>query len=255
MIARPVPKVLAGRRRMWLPVLILSLGLVRVVAARAQVKVEAWYYLGDVDDNARAGQPIHATVEAGRHVALTLRGEGGVTYTGDVSSAARKMLKDTLAAHFNGLDGRLIHAGPLTQATDNFGVEVWAKAETDDGFHCVVRNGGRGGFAIVRNGEAYQGYYPGVGFIGWSGDIPAGQWVHLALVRDNGKTTFYVDGRPRGRSDRAPSAPGAQEPFTIGAQVGPEPGFFRGAIDEVRLFTFEPGRFSVKDLLLHHQAH
>lgn len=77
----------------------------------------------------------------------------------------------------------------------------------------------------------------------------AGQWTHLALVRDNGTTTFYMNGSPSG-STVADSPRVPTERFVVGAKpqtLNDE--FFTGDMDEVRVFRFAPGGFSPDDLL------
>ncbi|HEX5219679.1 MAG TPA: LamG-like jellyroll fold domain-containing protein [Verrucomicrobiae bacterium] len=77
----------------------------------------------------------------------------------------------------------------------------------------------------------------------------AGVWAHLALVRDNGTATFYVNGVASGTSLGIP------QPATNSFMIGAHPQFavntwFEGAVDEVRVFTFAPGQFSTNDLLV-----
>lgn len=72
-------------------------------------------------------------------------------------------------------------------------------------------------------------------------------WTHLALVRDNGIATFYVNGVSAGTSANTPVTPTGG--FTIDAYTSTGSDF-DGLIDEVRLFTFSPDQFSTSDLLL-----
>ncbi|MCI0747523.1 MAG: LamG domain-containing protein, partial [Verrucomicrobia subdivision 3 bacterium] len=76
-----------------------------------------------------------------------------------------------------------------------------------------------------------------------SGPATAGVWTHLALVRNNGTATLYVNGVASGSSTASPNMPAGS--FAIGAQpqsLAAE--FFAGALDEVRVFSFNPGQFS-----------
>lgn len=79
--------------------------------------------------------------------------------------------------------------------------------------------------------------------------MTAGAWTHLALVRASGTATFYVNGVPAGSTTIGPIAPvGA---FMVGAAALPSAAeHFNRLLDEVRVFTFEPERFSRNDLLL-----
>ena len=77
-----------------------------------------------------------------------------------------------------------------------------------------------------------------------------GVWTHLALVTSGGITTFYVNGVAAGSAHSALS-PSSVFKFGINTTGGgTQP--FHGNIDEVRVFTFQPGQFSTNDLLLTH---
>jgi hypothetical protein len=66
--------------------------------------------------------------------------------------------------------------------------------------------------------------------------------VNLALVRDGGTDTFYVNGVAWGGTGTgAPITP------TTAIYLGRDT---TGLVDEARIFTFTPGQFSVSDLLL-----
>jgi hypothetical protein len=65
------------------------------------------------------------------------------------------------------------------------------------------------------------------------------------MVRDNGLTTLYVDGAPTAATIApAPSAP--LDMFMIGANkvTSGFEGRFKGYIDHVRVFEFDPGDFN-----------
>ena len=73
-------------------------------------------------------------------------------------------------------------------------------------------------------------------------------WTHLALVRDAGATSVYVNGQRFSTAAGAPAAP-AGSLFIGGNPLVATEGF-DGLIDEVRVFTFQPGQFQVTDLNL-----
>lgn len=83
-----------------------------------------------------------------------------------------------------------------------------------------------------------------------SGTVPvtAGVWTHLAVVRDGGVTTLYVNGQPTAvTTNSAPITPAGT------MEIGQDPACcsnpaFGGVIDEVRIFTFAPGAFQPSDL-------
>jgi len=72
-------------------------------------------------------------------------------------------------------------------------------------------------------------------------------WTHLALVRNSGITTLYVNGVACGTNSAAPNAPNGL--FALGSSPTALSGeFFDGLIDEVQVFTFTNGAFSTNDL-------
>ncbi len=78
-------------------------------------------------------------------------------------------------------------------------------------------------------------------------DVDTNRWMHVAVVNDGGTNTFYVDGVARGASTSQNTIPNGN--IFAGGSPGTQPSF-KGYLDELRISTFEPGQFSVSDLLL-----
>ena len=103
------------------------------------------------------------------------------------------------------------------------------------------------GLIIAGNGD-YQFLYGGNVALGTNA-AALNTWTHLAVVRDSGMTTLYVNGVATVTSGAIPAVP------TTGFAVGAPPQaltsqFLNGLVDEVRVFTFPGGQFSTNDLLL-----
>ena len=150
---------------------------------------------------------------------------------------------------------------PVTTLTDNVGIEAWVKTASDppaSGTGVVAYDGAPStdGFGLLRVADAtpFGGLSPvyvgriGNTTVGFSA-VPAGDWVHLALVRSGGATTFYVNGQPAGTS--ASTLDAATQTFTIGAsycavcdRINPTADYLDGLVDDVRVFSFAPGQFS-----------
>jgi len=100
----------------------------------------------------------------------------------------------------------------------------------------------------------YRGFFGGLAQFN-GGTVSPGTWAHLALVRDSGTATFYVNGIAVDSRTNIPNA--ATAGFTIATfpeyEAQPSLAFFNGTIDEVRVFTFAAGQFSTNDLLLNLQ--
>jgi hypothetical protein len=73
------------------------------------------------------------------------------------------------------------------------------------------------------------------------------RWIHVAVVNDNGVTTFYTNGVASGPSTNTVTAPSGVPYIGSGEDTG-QP--FDGYLDEVRYSTFASGQFQVSDLLL-----
>ena len=171
---------------------------------------------------------------------LNLANTGSVnsqTYTSDTPGSL-----SSLATTFDDNDGYF--STTFSAAVDNFGIEAWAKFDNAaDPVGWITLNGlGGTGWGIVQVGSQVLGHYPGVGNIG-SASITPGAWTHLALVRDGGTATFYVNGVAAGSTSTAtPNPPnGVLEIGYLHSGVDKE--HFNGAIDHVRVFQFDPGQF------------
>jgi len=82
-----------------------------------------------------------------------------------------------------------------------------------------------------------------------SGTATAGTWTHVAIVRDNGTATLYVNGVASGTLTSAPNSPSGK----FGVAVKPTDvtqDQFVGLLDELRFFTFTAGQFNTSDLLI-----
>lgn len=220
-----------------------------VPAGEAAITVQNWYRLGDNDAGATAGQPI-APSSKDKAGAIDLFPAGTPTYSADIFGGAAPQTASWMAAHFDGATQCLSNR-VLTVRTDNFVLEAWVKPERIDGStHCLVYNGNTSssGWGLYMSGTAYVALFGGRAIFGSSsGAASTNTWTHLALVRDSGLATLYVDGAPVSTSTNSPlSASGS---FGIGWNSTALPSeHFQGLIDEVRLATFAAGQFSTNDL-------
>ncbi|MFN0125928.1 MAG: LamG-like jellyroll fold domain-containing protein [Verrucomicrobiales bacterium] len=73
------------------------------------------------------------------------------------------------------------------------------------------------------------------------------RWTHIAVVNDNGVTTFYVNGVASGTPSDIVSAPSGVPYIGSGQDTG---GPYNGFLDEMRYSTFTAGQFVIGDLLL-----
>lgn len=209
------------------------------------VETLAYYRLGEEDQGAAAGNPSgETTTDTAGLQNLTLTG-WAPTYAAETGVTG-----STLCLAVDG--GGYRHDSPLFEDADNWGVEAWVLSDTTSENRAIVYHGNssNSGMGIYQIGDRYQGLIGGVAFVGGT-PIVAGEWVHLALVVENGATTFYVNGTPSGTPAGRPNPPtSAESAFSLGLKNdGVE--MFSGRVDEVRVFRVSfPGHFSPSELLL-----
>ena len=211
--------------------------------AEAAVNPLAIYRLGDADPGATAGavgnDPTAASVGS-----ADLARTGEPTYSAEVAP----FVESSLAMRFDGDDDRY-EGALLTDAIDNFGVEAWVKSDGNTQLNSLlVYNGSTStsGWGLFRVGADYGFLYGGIVLAGVAPLTT--EWTHLALVRDGGTTRMFVNGEQRLEAGVAPLNPDGA--FMIGGNPDLATEGFDGLIDEVRVFTFAPGQFSVDDLNL-----
>ena len=222
---------------------ILAVLLFSSSVSQAAVTLVRSYHLGDLDTN--AANNVVVTNSSDYTGGTSLNAVGSPTYSTDVP--ADYPLIDTYSMNFTGAN--YATAAVVTNLTDNFGVSAWVKVRTTTGANrAIVYNGDTtsNGWGLYQIGNTFQGLFGGVTMIG-NAPIQTDVWTHLALVRQQGVTTLYVNGIASGTDASAPNSPSGL--FALG--VAPSAltnEFFDGLIDEVAVFTFGAGEFSTNDL-------
>ncbi len=181
---------------------------------------------------------------------------GTPTVTGDAPAGAGS--GSTASVNVDGDDWYNLGSNPLPGA-DNYGIEVWAKADALDGFNFLVAAGTNyGGISLVQVGNQMGVLAQGAGWaVPVVYDIVIGEWHHYAAVSNGGTVEFYVDGIliDSGANNAKP----IQDSFTIGANDKVDggsagsatptfEGAWKGSIDDVHVFGFEAGQFDAADL-------
>ena len=216
--------------------------LVSSLVAPAAVTVRNHYRMGESDPGAANGGTNPTTRDTVGTNHLTTA--GGPTYSNDVGFETAARTGSALSMNFPSGGSRSASGALLANVTDNFGLELWVKTTTASGSHCLAYNGSSGssGWGIFQVGNTFQGLFGGVAFFG-SAPVVTNVWTHLALVRQAGTATFYVNGVASGSTTAPPLVPMGS--FAVGAAPPAlNSGFISGLADEVRFFTFTSGEFT-----------
>jgi hypothetical protein len=205
------------------------------------ISVAAWYRMGD-NGQGSGNLPLDSS-------------GNGRNFTGAINSAT---ITPTGGGYnndayytFNGSNQGYYDIG-YDAPEDNVGVEVWVRtsdlAQTNRTLFSTGSN--LDGISIgydAAGGNGWFGAVSNVAFVGTvgTGNYTAGDWIHLAVVRDNGTSTFYVNGVASGTTGANPN----NATLTHLAVNAGGLDYFGGDIAEARIFTFDPGQFNVSALL------
>jgi len=207
------------------------------------ITVQAWYQMGD-NGQGTNNRPVDSSPNT-RH------------FTGNASSATMTPngggYSNDAYYSFNGVDQGYYGTG-YDAPENNVGIEVWVRTSdlAQTNHHVFGTGSNANGLNIGYDASGSAGWFgaiANVAFVGTVGtaNYTGGDWVHLALVRDFGVTTFYVNGVASGTSTANPL--NATQPHMGVNAGGAAGGFFGGDIAEARIFTFDPGQFNVSHLL------
>jgi sugar lactone lactonase YvrE len=227
---------------------ILGWMIASTFTAGATITILDYWHLGENDAGAISGGAVTNLIDSAGSKNLTA--QGTATYTTDVSASAAARTGSSLSVVFT--NGALASSTIVSSAVDNFGIECWVKPGADvAGGQIIVYNGSTAtsGWGLLLSGSQFLGLFGGVEIFG-TGAASPNVWTHVALVRDSGNATLYVNGVASGNSSSLPHTPDSGFAIAAPPQVPINSGqSLTGRVDEVRVFTFNPGQFSTNDLL------
>jgi hypothetical protein len=217
------------------------------IAAHATIIYSAYYQLGESDPGAAPGNPGDAQTIDSSGNGLNLTKHNNSSSSSAQYSNNVPPFGSSLAMSFSGTgdyDGNVV-----TSAVNNFGIEAWVLfPSVPTGNVAIAYDGttGSSGFGLYSHNGILSVLFGGVSFKNSSTAVVANTWTNLALVRNGGVDTLYINGVAQSLGSTAPLA--AAGSMVIGANASHGENL-TGNIDEVGVFTFTPGAFSTSDLL------
>ncbi len=219
---------------------LLALGglLLSLSAAGAATTLYAHYPLGEPGTLGASNEPLDAV--GSRHVTESIN-PGAVTVGAGGATAGSTAFLDTSDPTNSGY----YHLSNFSDLPDdNFAIGVYARAASlDAANHGTVVGTGNGGFDLALKPNGWAGSVFNVAWVGEpngvTGSFTADTWTHLALVRADGVSTFYIDGVAQ--AGTFAGAPTNGLPHVSVAPGGAGSGYFDGGIDEFRVVTFDSG--------------
>ncbi len=152
--------------------------------------------------------------------------------------------QSTRALHFNGIGGVYGIGGVDFVPVDNFVVELFVRTSNPQQDNNVFLSFGSslnrrlqfsiidGNWAVEFVNNAWVGGEDGAGQ-----PIQANRWTSLAMVRDSGVSTLYINGVAQPGTTTV--APITDAGIHLGIQPGGQRRFF-GDMDQLRIFSFDP---------------
>lgn len=221
--------------------LAVTAGSAFVPAAQATITTFAEYHLGETGTLGANNLPLDGSGN-GRNLTSSING----AYTSVGSAAFHSLAANSTAYLDTSLTGGEGYYGPdlfSSLPTDNFAFGVFARAASNDTTRGDVftLGGSNSSFKLSLASNGWAASSHNAAWIGSSGGVSgsfaADTWVHLALIRSGGTTTFYINGTAQGSTY-------AGAPVHNTPHLSVDPGgsaFFDGQIDEARVLTFDPG--------------
>jgi hypothetical protein len=212
------------------------------VQSWASVTVYAEYHLGESGSLGANNLPLDSSGN-GRNFVNEISGVsasvGSASFHPNASGSTAYL--DTSGAGNEGWYSSGLFSG---LQTDNFALGVFARSSSNAAANqgdIFTVGGSNGSIKLSLAGNGWAASAHNVAWIGQdsgvSGSFTADAWVHLALVRAGGTTTFYINGTPV--SGTYAGVPVNDTPHLSVAPGGSS--YFDGLMDEARVVTFTAG--------------
>ena len=218
-------------------------------AVQQPISLAVQWPLGDIDSGAVDGGAITGSSLSGFSssgpvlISIKALPTGTPTYVSMAGSDPATKVGSTLGAHFDGTSK--LSTSLVLNSINAFAFECWVRPQSTTGTRCIahIGNPSLNGYGFYQVGSTLRARFGINSDIGQT-TFTEGAWVHLALVRQNGSSQFYVNGIATGApSSLTPPTPTSSSLVGGGTSSNE---FFIGDVDEVRLSmissSFNPSR-------------
>ncbi len=212
-------------------------------SANAAVTMYAEYHLGEAGSLGANNRPQDSSGN-NLNFASQINGSNASVSTVGVSAPGSTSYMDTSGTGTEGWYSNNLFTG---LATDDFAFGVYTRAASNvTATQGVVFSlgGGADAFSIALRSDGWAAFSQNTATIGGdngvAGSFTSNAWVHLAVIRAAGITTFYIDGVAQaGTITDAPDHNAAH--ISVNPGGGGADNYFDGNIDEARIVTFDTG--------------
>ncbi|MCB1099510.1 MAG: LamG domain-containing protein [Verrucomicrobiae bacterium] len=228
-------------------------------------QIVAFYRMGEDEDGTAGNTPVPPVDSSGNDNGWSGTFPGGGTYIEEVGSSAAEKTGSTVAVDWTNRGNWRDNPLQVRQdddslepidLLDNYAIETWVRPQNNEQTNAWIYGlGGPNGVGLVQMGDMIRARNTSTGaesdFGGFEiTDATLNQWVHLAVVADNGTVKFFVNGELSAThlEDDSPVPPGAPQRIHIGVNAGGGV-HWNGALDELRVYTFN-GAFDPATLLV-----
>lgn len=186
------------------------------------------------------------------------RSGGGVN--GTISGATKTIGKVGQALKFNGTSDTVSLSASPTLVGNNFTLASWVKPELPQASGMVIYNGDdAAGYGIGvgatgdGSGSILFGLYGQVAWLDSGATLTNGRWTHIAMVRRDNTTYFYIDGVQDDTTFSStpgfPTATKASIGFVYNTSNAPFR-YYKGLVDEARVYNRALSATEIKQLYL-----
>ncbi|MGL5019972.1 MAG: beta strand repeat-containing protein [Luteolibacter sp.] len=213
-------------------------------SSQAQVTLYAEYHLGEALSLSGVNKLPQDSSGNTRHFPSQIGGSTALVQTTGVSATGSTAYLDTSMA---GNQGFFFNDNALFTGlgTNNFAFGIYARGGTGataaaaagDVFQLGANSNNT--YKLSLESTGWRASSANISFIGTTAAFTTNTWVHLALIRNNGQTAFFVNGVQQGGNFA--TAPTIGAPYLSQAPGNAANANFDGHIDEARIVTFPAG--------------